>query len=109
MDTTTAATPTTTVTVQMLIGYRFCLTDEEIIEHYLRPKVFLFPLPATAIRHYNNLFNQHPSCDPKEKRHFFCKTSDINHATNVSGYWMPNIKNNVNAKTSEITDLLHYN
>lgn len=38
------------------------------------------------------------SGDPKEKRYFFCKTSDINHATaNVSGYWMPNIKNNVNA------------
>nr|GEZ12075.1 NAC domain-containing protein 83-like [Tanacetum cinerariifolium] len=96
MDTTAA----TTVTVQMPIGYRFCPTDEEIIVHYLRPKVFSFPLPANAIHHHNNLFNQHPSClpgDPKEKRYFFCKTSDMNHATNISGYWMPTIKNNVNA------------
>ncbi|XP_076940869.1 NAC domain-containing protein 83-like [Bidens hawaiensis] len=83
----------------MPIGYRFCPTDEEIIIHYLRPKVFSLPLPATAILHSDHFFLHHPSRlpgDPKEKRYFFYKPSSNNnntHGSNLAGYWKPIIKN----------------
>nr|XP_043614308.1 NAC domain-containing protein 83-like [Erigeron canadensis] len=85
----------------MPIGYRFCPTDEEIIIHYLRPKVFNFPLPATVIHHHHHhLFTHHPAHlpgNPKEKRYFFCKTSDTTqqYSLNIpSGYWKPIVNNN---------------
>ncbi|KAL4581510.1 hypothetical protein LXL04_006032 [Taraxacum kok-saghyz] len=84
---------TTARSPQMPIGYRFRPTDEEIIIHYLRPKVFSFPLPAaTAILHSHRLFLHHPSRlpgDPKEKRYFFCKTSLHRPFSNPAGYWKP--------------------
>ncbi|KAI3784618.1 hypothetical protein L1987_43720 [Smallanthus sonchifolius] len=95
METTTTTSPAAK-TLQMPIGYRFCPTDEELIIHYLRPKVFSFPLPAPAIMHSDNLFLHHPSRlpgDPKEKRYFFYKPSYINHASNPAGCWKPIVKN----------------
>ncbi|CAI9283414.1 unnamed protein product [Lactuca saligna] len=78
--------------IQMPIGYRFRPTDEEIIIHYLRPKVFSFPLPATAILHAHHLFLHHPSRlpgNPKEKKYFFCKTSSHRPFSNPAGFWKP--------------------
>lgn len=81
------------------------------------PKVFSFPLPATAILHAHHLFLHHPSrlpgtyvatpsfhsfisikdwffsCvfpgNPKEKRYFFCKTSSHRPFSNPAGFWKP--------------------
>ncbi|KAI3768824.1 hypothetical protein L2E82_19659 [Cichorium intybus] len=83
---------TTARSIQMPIGYRFRPTDEEIIIHYLRPKVFSLPLPAPAILHAHHLFLHHPSRlpgDHKEKRYFFCKTSSHRPFSNPAGYWKP--------------------
>ncbi|KAI7740727.1 hypothetical protein M8C21_029446 [Ambrosia artemisiifolia] len=97
MDTTTTIiSPPSKTTIHMPIGYRFCPTDEEIIIHYLRPKAFSLPLPATTIIHSHNLFAHHPSTlpgDVKEKRYFFCKPSYGNHIINLDGYWKPIVKN----------------
>ncbi|KAM0033827.1 putative transcription factor NAM family [Helianthus debilis subsp. tardiflorus] len=94
MDTTT---PPPKTTLHMPIGYRFCPTDEEIIIHYLRPKAFNLPLPATAITHSDHLFDHHPLHLPgnlKEKRYFFCKPSCGNvYGLNLGGYWKPIVKN----------------
>ncbi|WOG97100.1 hypothetical protein DCAR_0416439 [Daucus carota subsp. sativus] len=78
------------------IGYRFRPTDEELILHYLKPKLLSFPFPSSVIPHHLNLFHSHPSLfigDCKEKKYFFCKSS-WNHFKNCrlstadgSGYW----------------------
>lgn len=43
------------------IGYRFRPTDEELILHYLKPKLLSFPFPSSVIPHYLHLFHSHPS------------------------------------------------
>ncbi|KAK1432667.1 hypothetical protein QVD17_09565 [Tagetes erecta] len=93
---TTTTTSSVAKTLHMPIGYRFCPTDEEIIIHYLRPKVLSFPLPATAIMHSQDLLLHHPAHlpgDPKEKRYFFNKQGLSQPASNPAGYWKPVVKN----------------
>ncbi|KAK1361252.1 NAC domain-containing protein [Heracleum sosnowskyi] len=82
--------------LQLPIGYRFRPTDEELILHYLKPKLLSFPFPSSVIPHHLHLFHSHPSLflgDCKEKKYFFCKRS-WNHfkkcrlsTTDGSGYW----------------------
>ncbi|KAK9067385.1 hypothetical protein SSX86_014713 [Deinandra increscens subsp. villosa] len=93
---TTPSSPTPK-THPLPIGYRFCPTDEEIVIHYLRPKVLSLPLPATAVINSDDLFLHHPSRfsgDRNEKRYFFHKPGFTNNqAPNSTGYWKPVIKN----------------
>ncbi|CAN0870109.1 NAC domain-containing protein 83 [Linum grandiflorum] len=81
--------------MKLPIGYRFRPTDEELIVHYLRRKVFGLPLPASVIPDLD-VFNAHlsttlpPAGNPSEKRYFFCKGDD--HGSNKivekgEGYW----------------------
>ncbi|CAI0396834.1 unnamed protein product [Linum tenue] len=61
--------------VKLPIGYRFRPTEEELIVHYLKRKVFGLPLPASVIPELD-VFHSHPSTLPgnsREKRYFFCK------------------------------------
>lgn len=83
--------------LKLPIGYRFHPTDEELVVHYLKRKVFAFPLPALVIPDFD-VFQTHPWSlpgDVKEKRYFFhkqkrdilsCKRVDINGGC---GYWKP--------------------
>ncbi|KAL7106589.1 hypothetical protein ACP275_06G003200 [Erythranthe tilingii] len=61
--------------VKLPIGFRFHPTDEEVLVHYLKRKVFSLPLPASAIPEFD-VFQSTPwdlPGDLKEKRYFFCK------------------------------------
>ncbi|KAL8134546.1 hypothetical protein AgCh_009532 [Apium graveolens] len=84
------------VQLQLPIGYRFRPTDEELILHYLKPKLLSFPFPTSIIPQHLHLFVYHPSLflgDCKEKKYFFYKRS-WNHykkcrlsTSDGSGYW----------------------
>ncbi|KAK6155353.1 hypothetical protein DH2020_009601 [Rehmannia glutinosa] len=57
------------------IGFRFHPTDEELVVHYLKRKVFSLPLPASVIPELE-VFQLNPwdlPGDLKEKKYFFCK------------------------------------
>ncbi|KAF2322933.1 hypothetical protein GH714_032167 [Hevea brasiliensis] len=59
--------------MKLPIGYRFHPTDEELLLHYLRRKVFGVPLPASVIPELD-VFQADPWSLPgnlKEKRYFF--------------------------------------
>ncbi|CAN1295834.1 NAC domain-containing protein 10 [Linum perenne] len=79
--------------IKLPIGYRFRPTDEELIVHYLKRKVFGLPLPASVIPDLD-LFNTHPNlglttggaANSMEKSYFFCKGIDPATA-NDHGYW----------------------
>lgn len=64
--------------IKLPIGYRFHPTDEELVIHYLRRKVFSIPLPASVIPDWDVL-RSHPSDlpgDVNEKRYFFSKRKE---------------------------------
>lgn len=83
--------------IQVPVGYRFRPTDEELLLHYLKRKVYSLPLPASVIPEHFHLFRSHPSHlpgDSKEKRYFFCKRKwnhvkkcRITRTCDGSGYW----------------------
>ncbi|XP_019416278.1 PREDICTED: NAC domain-containing protein 83-like isoform X2 [Lupinus angustifolius] len=76
-------------------GFRFHPTDEELILHYLKPKLFSFPFPSSIIPHLL-LSNSDPwdLSGDLEKEMYFFRTKEpkypngkrSNRATN-SGYW----------------------
>lgn len=39
--------------IRLPVGYRFCPTDEELVGHYLKRKVFDLPLPASVIPEFD--------------------------------------------------------
>lgn len=79
------------------VGYRFHPTDEELLVHYLKRKVFGIPLPASVIPEFD-AFQTDPWFFPgdlKEKRYFFSKKGLGNGSKRVaagSGYWKPRCK-----------------
>ncbi|KAK4483241.1 hypothetical protein RD792_010425 [Penstemon davidsonii] len=71
------------------IGFRFHPTDEELLLHYLKRKVYSFPLPANVISE-SDVFHSNPwdlPGDLKEKRYFFSKSKSIIMNKCCSGYW----------------------
>ncbi|EXC29158.1 NAC domain-containing protein 68 [Morus notabilis] len=83
--------------LKLPIGYRFRPTDEELVVHYLKRKVFSIPLPALVIPDFD-VFQTDPWTLPgevKEKRYFFHKQKrDVNIMSKKrvnagSGYWKP--------------------
>ncbi|KAF5725431.1 NAC transcription factor 25 [Tripterygium wilfordii] len=86
--------------VRLPVGYRFHPTDEELVVHYLKKKVFGLPLPASIIPDLD-VFHTHPWSLPgdlKEKRYFFNKREGNIDGhdkkrktvkTAGSGYWKP--------------------
>ncbi|KAL8551465.1 hypothetical protein ACS0TY_000532 [Phlomoides rotata] len=80
--------------VNLPIGFRFHPTDEELVLHYLKRKVFSLPLPATVIPELE-VFHSNPSDLPgdlKEKRYFFCKrrSNFLKNCSSINsdcGYW----------------------
>ncbi|KAJ8751944.1 hypothetical protein K2173_000690 [Erythroxylum novogranatense] len=64
--------------VKFPIGFRFLPTDEELLVHYLKPKVYGVPLPASIIPEFD-VFQTDPwnlPGDVKERRYFFYKAKD---------------------------------
>ncbi|KAF2322940.1 hypothetical protein GH714_032259 [Hevea brasiliensis] len=82
--------------MKLPIGYRFHPTDEELLLHYLRRKVFGVPLPASVIPELD-VFQADPWSLPgnlKEKRYFFGRKwgNDSENGCKKaagSGYWKP--------------------
>lgn len=82
--------------MKLPIGYRFHPTDEELVLHYLRHKVFGAPLPASVIPELD-VFQAPPSNlpgDMKEKRYFFSRKYGNDSENKMkkaasSGYWKP--------------------
>ncbi|KAF5479273.1 hypothetical protein F2P56_000108 [Juglans regia] len=84
--------------IRLPIGYRFRPTDEELVVHYLKRKIFSIPLPASVIPEFD-VFQTDPwglPGDLKEKRYFFGtkKRSGTVHESKCkraagSGYWKP--------------------
>ncbi|KAJ0053592.1 hypothetical protein Pint_03052 [Pistacia integerrima] len=81
--------------IKLPIGYRFCPTDEELVVHYLKRKVFGMPLPASVIPELD-VFQADPWSlpgDVKEKRYFFSNNRSRNaneskcKLADGSGYW----------------------
>ncbi|KAF7801773.1 NAC domain-containing protein 83-like [Senna tora] len=104
--------------VKVPIGYRFCPTDEELVVHYLRKKVFSQPLPASVIPEFD-VFQTHPRGlpgvvgmgDSREKGYFFCNRKKENLHGKVivkipggSGYWKPTGKDKliVTSRTNHV-------
>ncbi|KAE9619766.1 hypothetical protein Lal_00038109 [Lupinus albus] len=81
-------------TLKLPVGYRFCPTDEELVTHYLKRKVFSEPLPVSVISHFD-VFHTLPwelPGDSKEKMYFFSnrKGHVSGNSTKIfvgSGYW----------------------
>ncbi|XP_052195340.1 NAC domain-containing protein 83 [Diospyros lotus] len=83
-------------TMKLPVGFRFHPTDEELVMHYLKPKVLSLPLPAQVIPDLD-VFHTYPwdlPGDPREKRYFFCKRRRNNYygngwngIINGGGYW----------------------
>ncbi|KAJ7971752.1 NAC domain-containing protein [Quillaja saponaria] len=80
--------------IKLPVGYRFRPTDEELVIHYLKRKVFGVPLPASVIPEFD-VFQTEPwglPGDLKEKRYFFSHGKG-NACENMSkkgagfGYW----------------------
>lgn len=90
--------------LKLPIGYRFRPTDEELVVHYLKRKVFGLPLPASIIPELD-VFKSHPLGLPgdmkEKKRYFFGNIRNENAIANDSkckiaagsGYWKPVCKN----------------
>lgn len=82
--------------IKLPVGYRFHPTDEELLLHYLRRKVFGVPLPASVIPELD-VFQADPWSLPgdlKEKRYFFSRkwgNDSENRCKRAagSGYWKP--------------------
>ncbi|KAK7267213.1 hypothetical protein RIF29_19878 [Crotalaria pallida] len=81
--------------IKLPIGYRFCPTDEELVIHYLKRKVFAQPLPASVISDFD-VFHTVPwelPGDSKDKRYFFSNRKEGHVYGNISkifvgsGYW----------------------
>jgi len=77
------------------IGYRFHPTDEELVVHYLKRKVFSIPFPASVIPEFD-VFQTDPwglPGDLNEKRYFFSSRKSVNENKSKraagSGYWKP--------------------
>ncbi|KAK9225415.1 hypothetical protein WN943_010456 [Citrus x changshan-huyou] len=90
--------------LKLPIGYRFRPTDEELVVHYLKRKVFGLPLPASIIPELD-VFQSHPLGLPgdmkEKKRYFFSNIRNESAIANDgkckiaagSGYWKPVGKN----------------
>ncbi|XAR52037.1 hypothetical protein NMG60_11006881 [Bertholletia excelsa] len=80
------------VGIKLPIGFRFHPTDEELVVHYLRRKVFSFPLPASVIPEVD-VFQVNPwdlPGEPWEQRYFFCRrkgNAAKSSRSTGSGYW----------------------
>ncbi|XP_059641253.1 NAC domain-containing protein 83-like [Cornus florida] len=64
------------VVMKLPVGFRFRPTDEELVVHYLKRKVYSAPLPATVIPEFDHAYQINPwdlPGDSKEKRYFFSK------------------------------------
>ncbi|KAK4417932.1 NAC domain-containing protein 83 [Sesamum alatum] len=83
--------------IKLPIGFRFHPTDEELLLHYLKRKIYSLPLPPTLIPDFE-VFHSNPwdlPGDLKEKRYFFCKRKKMNFMNKCSsslsssdcGYW----------------------
>nr|AKO82482.1 NAC transcription factor [Momordica charantia]AKQ06199.1 NAC domain-containing protein 68 [Momordica charantia] len=75
--------------IRLPVGYRFCPTDEELLQHYLKRKVFHLPLPASVIPHFD-VFLTDPWALPgdlKEKRFFFTKQKSFLKRSAGTGIW----------------------
>ncbi|KAG6588881.1 NAC domain-containing protein 83-like isoform X2 [Cucurbita moschata] len=75
--------------MRLPVGYRFCPTDEELVEHYLKRKAFDLPLPASVIPDFD-VFLTDPSAFPgdfKEKRFFFSKQRSLLRRNTGCGIW----------------------
>ncbi|XP_022983248.1 NAC domain-containing protein 83-like isoform X2 [Cucurbita maxima] len=75
--------------IRLPVGYRFCPTDEELVEHYLKRKVFGLPLPASVIPEFN-VFLTDPwglPGDSKEKRFFFSQQKSFLRMNAGCGIW----------------------
>uniref|UniRef100_A0A5B6YJ91 Putative NAC domain-containing protein 68 n=2 Tax=Davidia involucrata TaxID=16924 RepID=A0A5B6YJ91_DAVIN len=78
--------------IKLPIGFRFHPTDEELVVHYLKRKVFSFPLPASVIPEFD-VFHTNPwdlPGDSKEKRYFFSKRKgSVKKCNRIAGcgYW----------------------
>ncbi|CAL0299279.1 unnamed protein product [Lupinus luteus] len=80
--------------LKLPVGYRFCPTDEELVTHYLKRKVFAEPLPVSVIPDFD-VFHTLPwdlQGDSKEKMYFFSNRKGYvcgNSSRIVvgSGYW----------------------
>nr|GLL49391.1 NAC domain-containing protein 83-like [Ipomoea trifida] len=79
-------------------GIRFQPTDEELVLHYLHPKVFNSPLPAYIILEIDNVCKSDPWVLPGDldgERYFFSRREVKNGSRNrcsratLSGYWKP--------------------
>ncbi|KAL6508147.1 hypothetical protein OROHE_021689 [Orobanche hederae] len=91
------------------IGFRFHPTDEELLVHYLKRKVFSLPLPAAVVPDFD-VFQFSPWDMPgelKEKRYFFSKRKmdlmnksrlDHHFSTDSDGYWRATTNNNKDSK-----------
>jgi hypothetical protein len=83
--------------LKLPIGFRFRPTDEELLVHYLKRKVWSMSLPAAVVPEFE-VFHSNPwdlPGDSKEKRYFFCKTKS-NFMSKCSGslstdcgFWKP--------------------
>ncbi|KAK7380760.1 hypothetical protein VNO78_33278 [Psophocarpus tetragonolobus] len=81
--------------VRLPIGFRFCPTDEELLLHYLKKKLFSQQLPASVISEFD-VFQTEPwrlPGDLLETRYFFSKANygivceNINKRVAGSGSW----------------------
>ncbi|CAL0321582.1 unnamed protein product [Lupinus luteus] len=80
--------------IKLPVGYRFCPTDEELVIHYLKRKVFAEPLPGSVISDFD-VFHTVPwnlPGDSKERRYFFSNRKghvcgNISKVAIGSGYW----------------------
>ncbi|CAK9317734.1 unnamed protein product [Citrullus colocynthis] len=75
--------------IRLPVGYRFCPTDEELVGHYLKRKVFDLPLPASVIPEFD-VFLTDPwglPGDLKEKRFFFSKQKSFLRRRAGCGIW----------------------
>ncbi|KAL0351181.1 UNVERIFIED_CONTAM: NAC domain-containing protein 83 [Sesamum radiatum] len=86
--------------IKLPIGFRFHPTDQELLLHYLKRKLYSLPLPPSLIPDHFDVFHSNPwdlPGDLKEKRYFFCKTK-MNFMTKCSlissdcGYWKSSAK-----------------
>nr|GLL49389.1 NAC domain-containing protein 83-like [Ipomoea trifida] len=84
-------------------GIRFQPTDEELVFHYLHPKVFNSPLPAYIILEIDNVCKSDPWVLPDGERYFFSRR--CSRAT-LSGYWKPTGKDKKIAVSGEAQSIV---
>lgn len=86
------------------IGYRFRPTDEELVVHYLKRKVFSIPFPASVIPEFDvfqtdpwglpGLWKSHFGFNFFQYRSFFCSSRVV---------WLKNMKDSETKFTCHIT------